>query len=452
MNTPLSSLDMLHTTDTHGPGTWVSWNENISHNYKILHVIKNEDQLAHIVHNADHVRMFGHRYSSADICAGSPTLLDMTCYDQILHVDESRREITAQSGITLATFLERIEHHGWELPCLPDINAVTLGGALATGTHGTGREGHILAHYMTRCRVVLASGEVVEVDEDHAWMPALRVSLGVLGVLSEVTLRCAPQRTLHIKEGPMRDEEWLSRLDELHAAHPFLRILWLPHTDHGYVITGDEVSPDAHIEAREGPSWLTYRRRASKLLYQYAYMFPRITSVANNLLFLAFFTARKSHKGTLYGATVTKKRSSTMQLGEWTIARSRFDALFAELKAELNDPGNQAYAHVPMDIRFLAREEHWLSYAYGEDCVTVGCVCRDSPHADRYAAFEMMERVFLKHGGRPHWAKTFEATHEQLREVYPRWDAFVALREELDPSGKFLNARLQALLGVTGER
>lgn len=430
-------------------GVWISWNENIRHGYEALWVPRSEQELVECIKQAPgKIRMFGHRYSSADICAGVDTLIDLTRYDEIVSFDEERMQITAQAGAKLSAVIEAVEAKGWAIGCLPDIAGVTLGGAIATGTHGTGREGRILADYMVACRLVLASGEVREISEDDALMPAARVSLGVLGVLSEITLQCEPLYTLHLKERPMRDAQWLSQLDALQARHDFLRILWLPHTDHGYVITGDRVPEGAPVETDLGPGWLKHRRAVSRWLYAYTYRFPALTAPANRILQRLFFSASKEHKGTLYGATVTKKRGSTMELSEWTIARSRFPKVFAEIKAALESPDNAAYAHVPMDVRFIKQDDSWLSYAYGEDCVTVGCVCRDSPNADRYEAFNVMEEIFLKHGGRPHWAKRFKARAEQLRELYPKWDAFQEARQALDPEGRFLNPYLDELLNA----
>ena len=431
------------------PRTWVSWNGNVQHPYASLCQPTNEAELIECIKRADGpVRVFGHRYSSADICAGTDTLIDITSYNQIVSIDHDVMRLTAQSGATLADVIEAAEEQGWAIPCLPDIAGVTLGGAIATGTHGTGQKGHILAEYMTRCTLILANGTRRVVTHDDPIMDAARVSLGVLGVFSEITLQCVPLYTLHLKERPMRDAQWLAQLDALHDAHDFLRILWLPHTGFGYVITGDRVPADHAVRTHPGVPWLKHRRTISRVLYTATRHVPRLTSIANKILFALFFSTPREHKGTLYGATVTKKRGSTMELAEWTIARSRFVDTFTELKAALDDPSNNAYAHVPMDIRFLQQESSWLSYAYGDPCVTVGCVCRDSEYADQYEAFDLIERVFLKHGGRPHWAKRFKARAAQMSTLYPKWQEFRALRAKLDPRGMFLNDTLREMLDV----
>ena len=219
-------------------GVWQSWNENISYNYKSLYKITSEDELQQIIKKSEKIRFFGTKQSSADIASGTETLVDITTYNKILSYNDSERTITVQSGLILGDLLEAIEAKGWCIPCLPDINTITIGGALATGTHGT--SGKLLCEYMTECSLVLADGTVKKINEEDELTDAVRVSLGVLGVMSEITFKCEPLYTLHIKEGPEDDSEWLPKIKERLKQHDFLRILWLPHTDKGYVITGDK--------------------------------------------------------------------------------------------------------------------------------------------------------------------------------------------------------------------
>ena len=102
-----------------------------------------------------------------------------------------------------------------------------------------------------------------------------------------------------------------------------------------------------------------------------------------------------------------------------------------------------------MDIRFVYQDKSWLSYAYGQDTVTVGCVTRNATTADNYEAFKSVERIFLKYGGRPHWGKRFKAKDETLSKLYPKWEDFKKLRKEFDPTNKFLNPYLKELFNET---
>ncbi len=429
--------------------TWVSWNENVQHSYTYHHTVKNEKDLATIIRSTSgKVRVYGSKQSSADIAAGTDSLIDMRQYDQIVSIDDHKKQITVQSGITLKTLITTIQSRGWSIPCLPDIDTVTLGGALSTGTHGTGRDGKLLSEYMVSCRMVMADGAVREIEEGEELMDVVRVSLGLIGVFSEITLQCEPVYTLHLKEQPMHDDQWLGQFNDLLENNDFTRVLWMPHTDHGYVILGNKIDPNKEVKHNPGPDYLKHRRAVSRILYKYTTKFPFLTKFANKIIYKLFFTSKKESKGTLYDATVTKSRSGTLELAEWTIAKSKFDACFRELKAALDNSDNAAYVHIPMDVRFVKQDNSWLSYAYGEDCVTVGCVTRDAASADHYKAFEVVEEIFLKHGGRPHWGKRFEAKDAELSKIYPKWEAFKEMRVKMDPTGKFLNPYLAKLLNV----
>lgn len=421
---------------------WVSWNGKIVHRYSRIVRPQTEAELAEAVKNAEHVRVFGSRQSSADIAAGTETLIDNTAYDGIVSFDEEAGEVTVRSGMSLRAFLEEIEARGFALPCLPDINTITIGGALATGTHGTAGGAHPLAEYMIHARLVTADGSIQQVDESSEIMPALRNSLGVLGVFSTVTFKLTPLYYLRVTEQAVRDEDWLANYRRWLAEYEFLRIIWLPHTGYGWVVTGELIDPDTPVEEKAAPRFVKHRREVSKFLYRRTVRFPRFTRLANKLLRLLFFSHKTVKKGTLYGATVTKSRGSTLELAEWTVGMDRFEDLFAELNTSLESRDNGAYAHIPMDIRFLEADDTWLSAAYGRDTVTVGCVTRNTEYADEYRAFDLVEDLFLRYEGRPHWAKRFKAKARELAPLWPHWNDFVELRRTMDPTGKFLNDRL----------
>ncbi len=212
------------------------------------------------------------------------------------------------------------------------------------------------------------------------------------------------------------------------------------------MIKGDKIDADKQINEKSGPSYLKHRRAVSKFLYKYSHLYAWTTAIANKILYRIFFSSKKEHKGSLYQATVTKSRGSTLELAEWTVAMDKFPQLFEELKTELNSWRNGAFVHIPMDIRFIYKDSSWLSYAYGQDTVTMGCVCRNAATADSYEAFETVERLFLKYGGRPHWGKRFNAKDADLSKLYPKWADFKMLRKQMDPTNKFLNVYTTQLL------
>lgn len=434
--------------------TWTSWNGNITHPVNEILKPQTEQELCRAVAQARSVRVVGAGFSSADICGGVQTLLSLENYTDILQWQgpdaQGNRLVTVQAGAKLKDLIVAGAERGVGFPALSDIDAVTLGGALATGTHGTGRQALSLSGYLVSLRLVQADGTIREVGSGDPDFPACQVSLGLLGISSTFTFRLEPLRTLFLAEKSVKDQDWITAFPRWIETHEFVRLLWLPHTGSGYAILGDQAwtpglatfSGEPVFRPKAAPGHHRHRRKVSARLYALAARWPRLTGVVNRILARLFFSAPQIHSGNLYDATVTKSRSGTLELAEWTIPLSRFEACFRDLKAALDTHRHGAFAHIPMDVRFIKGEDSWLGNSQGEDTVTVGCVTRHAATADTYHAFRTVEEVFLSHGGRPHWAKRFAAGPEVLKPLYPRWEDFRRLRRERDPEGKFLNSYL----------
>lgn len=428
--------------------TWTSWNGLVQHSCNRVVRPRTEHELQAAIAESRSVRVVGAGYSSADIAAGSQTIIDLTSgYAGIVDVDSERRRLQVQAGMTLRGLAAILAEHGWTLPALPDIDLVTVGGAIATGTHGTGREAHLLSQSVVAMRLVRPDGTVLEVTSGDEHLDAFRLSLGVLGAISTVTLQAEPQFRMRVHGEPVRDAVWLRRWSRWLDEHEFLRVLWLPHTGYAYVYRGDRVEGAGPPVARV-PSWVRQRRRVSTGLYTVVSPAPRLIPSVNRSLQRLFFGHREMLEGSLYEATVTTSARSPMELAEWTVPRESFTTAFRELAQTIGRRPAAANVHMPMDVRFLRADSTWLSCAYGRDSVTVGCVCRTVTTADRYPAFDLVERVLGRHEGRPHWAKRHTWGAPQMARAWPRFTDFGALRQQLDPQGHFLTPALRRLLGV----
>jgi FAD/FMN-containing dehydrogenase len=98
----------------------------------------------------------------------------------------------------------------------------------------------------------------------------------------------------------------------------------------------------------------------------------------------------------------------------------------------------------PLEYRTVAADEAWLSPFYGRDSASISIhqhVC-----TDYRPLFNLVEPIFWKYGGRPHWGKLHSLDAVRLAELYPRWDDARRVRERLDPQGRMLNAHLRTLL------
>lgn len=97
----------------------------------------------------------------------------------------------------------------------------------------------------------------------------------------------------------------------------------------------------------------------------------------------------------------------------------------------------------PIEYRTVAADDVWLSPFYHRDSCTIAV--HQYHRVDTTKLFETCEAIFRRYEGRPHWGKRHTRTASELAQIYPKYDDFVRLRRQLDPSGKFLNDYLREL-------
>jgi FAD/FMN-containing dehydrogenase len=101
----------------------------------------------------------------------------------------------------------------------------------------------------------------------------------------------------------------------------------------------------------------------------------------------------------------------------------------------------------PLEYRYVKPESPWLSMAYGDEPHATISIHRTA-REDYRPYFDIIEPIFWKYGGRPHWGKIHSLGHAELSQLYPRYEDFIAIRESLDPNGRMLNEHLKKLFNV----
>jgi L-gulonolactone oxidase len=176
------------------------------------------------------VRAAGSGHSFTDIACTDGVLVDIGRMQRVLEHDGDR--VTVEAGITLRRLGRELAARGLALENQGDIDAQTLAGATATGTHGTGVRFGNLSAGVAGLRLVTASGETLDLapDADRDAFLAARVSLGALGVVSRITLRCVPRFTLHRRDEPRPLGATLDRLDEIVDGSDHFEFWVFPYT------------------------------------------------------------------------------------------------------------------------------------------------------------------------------------------------------------------------------
>jgi FAD/FMN-containing dehydrogenase len=262
-------------------GPWTNWAGNVTFEATEWHSPRTEEEIvaavrrAHELHASLRVAGIGHTFNSMMSCDGGIGVL-LKRYTKVLKIDREHLSVTVQAGITLTMLLEQLEDVGLTLDNVPIITSVTVGGALATCTHGSGRHHTSLSSHLISCRLVTGVGEVITVTEGGVnadLLPAVRVSLGALGVISTATLRVVPAFKLHLVEQPMALYECLGQIHALADRYEYFKTWWVPHTGmtHNFCITRDEralppADPPQSKEAERVSHWLEKTLSGSKFV------------------------------------------------------------------------------------------------------------------------------------------------------------------------------------------
>jgi L-gulono-1,4-lactone dehydrogenase len=398
-----------------------------------------EEGLAAVVAGARRVKVAGSGHSFTDIACTDGVMVDLSGMKRVRAVDGS--EVTVEAGITLRELGPALAERGLALENQGDVDAQTIAGAISTATHGTGGRFANISSQVTGVRLVTATGEIVELREGDELLAA-RVSLGALGAISAVTLRCVPAFTIHRIDEPRPLDDELSRLDELVDSNDHFELFVFPYTRTALTLTSQRTDrePRPAGRARVLLRDVLLENAALEAACRAGRRFPAAIPRINRTLVRAMSPAEhldRSHR------VYANRRSVRFTEMEYAIPRERT----AEALERVLDLIERRRVRVgfPIEVRVVAPDDALLSTAQGRATGYIAVHQYRGMEFESY--FRGVETVMDEYGGRPHWGKRHYQSAATLRPRYPGWDRFLAVRERLDPERRFENDYLRRVLG-----
>jgi len=377
----------------------------------------------------------GHSFSAGAVTGG--TLLSLDALDRVLDADGGL--VRVEAGIRLKALSRELHVRGLAMPNLGDIDAQSLAGALATGTHGTGTKLPNLSGQVVRVELVLADGSERTIAGGDELLAA-RVSLGALGVIAAVTLRCVPAFRLRHTDKPEPLEAVLDELHERADAHDHFEFWTFPHADVALTRTLDRTDdpPDKPGKAKAYVSDVLMDNHAFRAVNVLARRLPRTIPRLNR--FASAVAVRRERVDWSHGIFASARLVRFEEM-EYCVPREQaVPALRAAREALERHP-----VSFPIELRFSAGDDALLSPAHGRDSAFIAVHVFKGMEYE--PAFREVEAALSALGGRPHWGKRSFLTAEEVAPRYPRWDDFQAIRAQLDPRGRFANAWVRDVLG-----
>lgn len=389
------------------------------------------------------VRPVGSGHSFTDTCLTSGVQVDLRHMAQLVDADPATGLVRVQAGMPLHRLTAALHEYGLALENQGDIDHQTLAGALATGTHGTGARFRNLSAGVVGCRIALADGTIRELTAaDGDLLRAARVSLGALGVITELTVRAVPGFRLRKTEEPRPLDELLQRFDELNATHDHYELYAFPYSRTALSLASDRTGdPPAPLPAWR--KWLVDDLVANRGLEAFSRAgrrFPRrAPQISRAMTRLISSDVRTDHSHRVFS---TERRVRFTEM-EYAIPRAAATTALREILAMIER--QRIAVTFPIEMRTTAPDDALLSTAFGRDTAYIAVHQFTGMTYEPY--FRAVESIMDGLGGRPHWGKRHFQTAATLAPRYPGWDAFQAARAELDPHGRFTNDYVRRVLG-----
>ncbi len=409
--------------------TRTNWSDNVTYTAERVVAPTSLDQLSVLVASGGGRKALGTRHCFHDIAdtpGGVQVRVDDLGFD--VEVDHEAMTAVVPAGWSYGRVARALEAEGVALHNLGSLPHISVAGATATGTHGSGDTNRMLAAAIVGIELVTAAGDVRTFGADHPDLPALATGLGAFGVITRLTLAVEPSYRVW-------QEMWFSpSWDELFAdfdavmagaysvnlhvgfSEPRPRLIWrkcrvgVDDADPPASIAGARLVEPADIPPNENRTEIgTVGPWCDRLAH---FRLDGVPSVGGDEL-----------------------------QSEWFVAREHaVDAIEA-----LRAMGERLAPHLyGSEIRTVAADDLWLSPAHGLDCLSIGLTWRK--HPEEVAALQApIEAALEPFSPRAHWGKLFALDADVLRSRYERYDDFVELVHRYDPDGRFANPFLRRL-------
>lgn len=347
--------------------------------------------------------------------------------------------VTVSPGMTCGRLNVLLRDHGLVLPGVGEWECATIGGSIATATHGGSATHGIMATAVHALQFVDGQGQVHRMDRGHPDFLHVVVSLGAMGIVSAVTLECVPRFALRLDTDVVGFEEYARDPLAQESRTEFHASVWVPSAQRVIRFAADRttgsgagrrplrfgprtaiassLSRTAHLHGAVSPAWFASSHHADCA----AILSP--IAVAPRVVRWIWSTA------------------GSLRAAEFAFPAARAAEVLAAL-ANLARQQPSGLAN-PVGLRVNAADRFSLSPCYGRATLWVDMFYRSTPAVD--AALRALADRF---DARCHWGKHLPIPASEIRTRYPRWNDFVGACRRYDPHERFANP-LTTALGIT---
>lgn len=461
----LSRLDPavpFRATKAHHHHTWAK----TFHSHPELYIQpKTPEELQKVITLARRCRrritVAGCAHSPSDLTCTSSWLVNLDHFQDLLDINKDTNVVIMQAGIRLHDLGIKLKEHGLAMPNLGSIDHQSIAGAIGTATHGSSTRHGILSQSVLALRIMLANGRTVSCsgEQNVELFRAALVSLGALGIITEVTFKAVPAFNIEWAQSLHPLDEIISDWEkDLWTKKEFTRVWWMPYMKKCIRWSADKTNKPTHPAVANWWAGKIGYHTYHILLYC-AQWIPSLLPLLEKFV----INVQYGFKDGAGSVAIQEGRTGLLMnclysqfVNEWAIPLRKGPEAITRLSSWLN--GDEAasgipfssegvYVHSPIEVR-VSDTSTTVPRPYLDNTMPNGPTLYlnatlyrpydcDPPCRARY--YEAFEWLMKKMGGRPHWAKNFaHVTRADMCRMYPEMDNWMRVRNEVDPGGMFV--------------
>lgn len=436
---------------------WSNWSGWVKSRPHTIAQPSTEAELAELMASAPgEIRVVGTGHSFTALAQTDGTLIELSNLTGVVSVDTEKMEATMWAGTPIHVLTRELYKHGVGLINQGDIDRQTIAGAVGTGTHGTGTAFGNFSSMVRALRLVTPSGDVIEAspEKNADVFEAARLSLGALGVVSQLTMAVCPAYKLLERGWTMPADACLEEASVLKSATRHFEFFWFPHANKTICKSLEEThedAPDPRPDDSAKGDMMDAEEKLVKRLFDLTAAVPSLAGPVTRFMTRmaggeAMNRHAQAHPRVRWSHEIfPSARNLRFNEMEWALP----DETALEALREVVGLVRQKSVHTafPIEVRWVASDDVWISPFQGRDSMTIAVHQYHKTNYKDY--FDACERVFRSYEGRPHWGKLHRCTEPDFAEMYPNWSAFKTVREKVDPEGQMLNDHLATIFGAT---